>query len=58
MDKNCFNCSHNERDNVGGETVCYCTKTGAYIGSEAMKEHWCRHWEDYRNEKRESEDAE
>jgi hypothetical protein len=51
MEKNCMTCAHNECEKVGDKTVCHCAKTGAYIGSEAMKEHWCGKWEDYRNER-------
>jgi hypothetical protein len=50
MEKNCITCAHNECEKVGDKTVCYCTKTGAYIGSEAMKEHWCGKWEEDTND--------
>ena len=46
MDKNCVSCLHNIREEVGGNTVCHCQVTGAYIGIELEKSHWCRHWEE------------
>ena len=52
MDKVCASCAFNYTAKVGENTVCHCKKNGAYIGQAIVGTHWCRHWEDYRNEQR------